>query len=378
MKIVMNCLPASSGGGLAIIRNLTPPLADEITAAGHEIAFLLHVDQADLVPNLKPASVLWVTDPVGGWRRLIWETRQLGAILNHAGADILFTPYQVAALLPRVKNVLMLTNMEPFLHGGFKYSLANRLRNTALQMTSYRALRAADRVVAISKFTARYLEEKVGVPSQRIRTIYHGRSMAMAPAESESADIATLLRVGMEEPFVFTCGSLLPYRRCEDIIGAFEQCVNRLPPGTRLAIAGTGTDQRYRELLHKLIAASPVGNRISLLGHVPLPVMGALYRRCLACVIASEIEACPNIAIEAMTAGCVIVSSDKPPLPEMFADSATVYHARDAAGLADALVNSVSSLDLRANMRSRALHRSKDFCWQESARETCAALTVWP
>lgn len=377
MKVVMNCLPAASGGGLAIIRHLVPLLADEFAANGNEILFLLRVDQADLVPDLEPKSAMWVSEPSGGWKRLIWEARRLGPLLREAGADVLFTPYQVGALASQVKNVLMLTNMEAFLHGGFSYSPRNRLRNLALQLASYRALQAADRVIAISNFTAKHLEERVGVPSHRIRMIYHGRSNAMAPVDDASADIAALGSIGMTEPFLLTCGSLLPYRRCEDVIAAFALSLDRLPPDTRLAIAGAGTDRRYRKLLEKAIAELAVGERISLLGHVPLAVMAALYRRCLTCVIASEIEACPNIAIEAMTAGCVIVSGDKLPLPEMFADAATFFRARDIEGLSSAIVRSARCLDLRRHLSQRAINRSQAFCWEQSARDTYAALTQW-
>lgn len=375
MKVVMNCLPLASGGGIAIVRNLVPLLAGEL---GSRIAFLMHIGQADLVPTLKPQSMICVSEPAGGWKRLVWERRWLGGVVKRTGANVLFTPYQAATLVPGVKNVLMLTNMEPFLHARFRYGAVNRLRNIALQLASIRALRAAERVIAISRFTAHYLEHEIGVPSQRIRMIYHGRTEAMAPVEDANPDIAALRAVGMTEPFVLTAGSLLPYRRCEDVVAAFEQSANVLPPETRLAIAGTGNDRRYMTLLNRLIASSPVGNRISLLGHVPQPVMAALYRRCLVCVVSSEIEACPNIAIEAMTAGSVIVSTDKPPLPEMFAGAATLYRARTIHSLADAVAKSVSSLELRAKMRARALQRCKNFCWAQSARETCDALTVWP
>jgi glycosyltransferase involved in cell wall biosynthesis len=378
MKIVMNCLPAASGGGIAIVRHLVSPLADAMANAGHQITFLLHDQQADLVPSLDHAMVKWVSEPVAGWRRLLWERRHLGQVLSDARADLLFTPYQVAARFHHVKNVLMLTNMEPFLHWRFTYSTANRLRNTLLQMASYRSLRAADRVIAISKFTQRYLQDPIKVPQQRIRMVYHGRNTAMAPIADASADLATLSGTGLTDPFVLTCGSLLPYRRCEDVIAAFQRCVDRLPQGTRLAIAGTGTDRSYRALLASLVEASPVSDRICLLGHVPSPVMAALYRRSVACVIASEIEACPNIAIEAMTAGCAIIASDKAPLPEIFSDGASFYRARDVNGLAEAIATIVSSSAETAAMRTRALQRARSFCWQAAARETCEALCEWP
>ena len=106
--------------------------------------------------------------------------------------------------------------------------------------------------------------------------------------------------------------------------------------------------------------------------------MISLYRRCLVCIIATEIEACPNIAIEAMSSGCTIISSDRPPLSEIFAGSSLVFTSRDVEGLSQHISACLSDDKLRTEMGKRALERSLAFSWQKCAEETYAALTEWP
>jgi alpha-1,3-rhamnosyl/mannosyltransferase len=95
-------------------------------------------------------------------------------------------------------------------------------------------------------------------------------------------------------------------------------------------------------------------------------------------VIATEIEACPNIAIEAMAAGCVIVSGDRPPLPEMFQGCSLEYGARDIDLLAQKIRQAVTNDLWRVEMKAKALKRAENFSWDKCAMDTYAALTQWP
>lgn len=185
-----------------------------------------------------------------------------------------------------------------------------------------------------------------------------------------------LKRLGIQGNFLLTPGSLLPYRRCEDIIGAFSSCA-REDKGIQLVIAGSGTDDHYMNVIREAIAASPVRERILLLGQVPWDIMEVLYRDCLACVIATEIEACPNIAIEAMAAGCVIVACNRQPLPEIFAGCALEYEARDIRQLSEHIRKATKVTLLRQELREKALRRAEAFSWEICADRTFAALTKW-
>lgn len=379
MNVLMYCLSSVSGGAVAYLRNLAPLLAERFERGGdgHRLTFLAHEDQAPCFEGIPEAQIRWVGGKrPTGYRRVRWERRNLPRIAREQGADVLFTPYQIAPRVPGVRNVLMLRNMEPFLFDGYHYSPKTWLRNRLLRRTSSACLGRADRVIAVSEFAREQLARGLGVNGGITRTIHHGRpDLEVDAAEENDRDL--LARIGVESDFLLTCGSLLPYRRCEDVIAAFNVCAPALDAGARLVIAGSGTDRRYGETIRQAIATSPVHERILALGHVPWATMAALYRHCAACVIATEIEACPNIAIEAMAAGCAIVASDRPPLPEMFQGCALEYRARDIDMLAQQMRRTVADASLRQELKAKALRRAEGFCWDKCAEETYAALTDW-
>jgi glycosyltransferase involved in cell wall biosynthesis len=375
----MYCLSSVSGGAVAYLRNLAPLLAERFArdGDGHSLKFLAHEEQAPLLEGIEDSQVCWIRGArPKGVRVVWWEQRNLPAIVRKNAADVLFLPCQVGSHAPELRRVLMLRNMEPFLFERYHYGLKTWLRNRLLRRESVRCLRAADRVIAVSGFARERLIHGIGVDAARVRTVYHGRPDQRSSAH-DARDQEILTQIGLKNHYVLTCGSLLPYRRCEDVIAAFNQGAPGLGARMRLVIAGSGTDRSYGDFLRRTIAASPLHERILAVGHVPSETMGALYRRCVACVIATEIEACPNIAIEAMAAGCVIVSSDRAPLPEMFQGCSLEYRARNIGHLVQQLRLAVENNSLRREMKSKALKRVEDFSWEKCARETYSALVDW-
>jgi alpha-1,3-rhamnosyl/mannosyltransferase len=376
----MNCLSSVSGGAVSYLRNLSPLLANRfaVTQGEHEVFFLAHESQRGLLAGLPDRQCCFIRGArPAGWRRVLWERRNIDRITGETGSDVLFTNYQIATPIKGAKQVLVLHNIEPFLFGQYRYSLKTSLRNAILARASARSLRAADRVIAVSGFARDRLLDRLDVAHDRIRTIYHGGPAAAWEKNGEADDRSALARLGIGERFVLTAGSLLPYRRSEDVIAAFDRCAEDLAEGMQLVIAGSGADKRYGELVRQAIDASPYRERILPLGHVPWHIMKTLYRYCDLCVLATEIEACPNIAIEAMTAGCVIVSCDKPPLPEMFAGSSISYRARDIGDMVEQMRSGLQDSDLREGMKRKARDRARFFSWEKCADETYAVLTDW-
>jgi len=382
LNILIYCLSSVSGGAVAYLRNLAPLLVDLIVRNGdrHNLKFLAHTEQGFLFKGIDNSLICWVRGlRPKGFRRVWWEWQNLPQIVKEQKIDILFTPYQIGPHVNGVKRVLMIRNMEPFYFGAYHYSLKSILRNYLLRWQSSRMLQGAGRVISVSGFAEDQLKEGLDIPPDLIRKIYHGRDADFSPEGDPITDRIRLKMLGVEGNFLLTCGSLLPYRRCEDVIAAFNLlCADSLGGEIKLVIAGSGSDASYAKTIRRAILDSPYRNRIIAVGHVSKESMMILYRRCLSCIIATEIEACPNIAIEAMSSGCAIISSDRPPLPEMFAGSSLVFASRNVENLASQIRMCLSDETLRRKMVERAQKRALDFSWEKCAEETYAALVEWP
>jgi len=376
----MHCLSQLSGGAKAYLRNVAPLLCQHFknSPEGHTLKLLAHNEQRDLLEFVDPAQIIWVTgERPAGKKRVIWELKNLPRIIESEGIDVFFNPYQIGPNVPNVKQVLMLQNMEPFLCKGLSYSFNSRVRNYLLKEWSTYCLKKADRVISISEFVKKYLVQNLGIEKSRIRLIYHGtdqeKYLKLNPGRAKDV----LEKLGVREKFILTCGSLLPYRRCEDVIGAFSKCAEKIGENVQLVIAGTGNDKKCHQLIENSIKKSPYRNRICRVGFVPWELMIDLYKRSLCCVLATEIEACSIIAIEAMTMGCAIISSDCPPLPEILNGSTLQFESRNVDQLANRILHCVEDENVRKKLKSLALNRAKDFSWVKCGLETYSALTDW-
>ena len=381
MRILMNCLSCVSGGAVAYLRNLTPRLHGLFAESpgGNQLRILAHASQSDLLSDVPEDALILVNGrrPLG-YRRLLWEKRHLPRIAAEHDVDVVFVPYQVGMHVKGLRHIFMLRNMEPFFYRGYNYGWRGGLRNNLLHRYSVRTLRMADRVIAVSQFAHDWLVHSMNVRPERVRTVYHGRDESFTPEGNADGDRQLLTQIGVRNGFLLTCGSMLPYRRFEDVIAAFALVADPSGNGLQLVIAGSGNERRYSEMVRRLAAQSLNPDRIVLPGHVDRLTMQALYRCCRICLVTTEVEACPNIAIEAMTIGCVIVSSNRPPLPAMFQGCSLEYNARDIRQMAEQIRKASESAPLRDRLRARALSRATAFSWKRCAKDTYAALTQWP
>jgi glycosyltransferase involved in cell wall biosynthesis len=285
--------------------------------------------------------------------------------------DVLFTPYQVITAKTKARNVVMVRNMEPFLGDQYTYGLKGRLRNFLLRRATAASVRSAHRVVAVSDFVADYLEHNFNVGPSRVVCIHHGGDTYFERSESSSPSEEVL------NPMFLTCGSLLPYRRSEDIIDAFAIVAKRYPERQpTLIVAGEGTEPRYRVLLECHAHKSGIGKQIQFAGHVSKDRMKELYHRCLACLLATEIEACPNTAIEALMSGCAIIASDTPPLPEILGDAASYYPPRMVELLAEKMGQLIDDPNFASQCREKARIRAACYDWDTCAQQTFELLAL--
>lgn len=373
MKVMINLLSSSSGGALSYLRNLVPLIANQFTESDeHKLSLLLYASHKKELSGLDPSiECVEVTPHSNGYARVLWETITLPKIIKEKSIDVLFTPYQLAPVVSGIKNVAMIRNMEPFLFQKYRYNFQNFLRNSILRKASIKTLKRVDRVIAVSQFSASYCLNTLNIPGNTLNTIYHGRDKRFSTTPNEGDDQA-LASLGITREYFFTCGSMLPYRRCELIIDAFNHWA--IDKNCELVIAGSSTDGRYQTYIQRLIDSSPIAHKIKWLGQVSPENMRVLYRHSKAFVTATEIEACPNIGIEALSSGCYIVSSNNDPLPEIFVDAADFYDADSTQELAAQLEHHFARSD---RINNKALTRAEFFSWEACSHATFKALTNW-
>lgn len=360
MRIAMANLTAGglSGGYLTYLASVVPLLREQpgVTELGV------------FVPG--PASAL-VERGVAGVRVTGEGRRDLASAVTGFRPDVVFVPTARWLRVPDVPSVTMVRNMEPLTVPFAGNSPVDAARNLGRNLAARQACRRSQRVVAVSDHVRRFLVERWHIPEERIGVVHHGVGAPLLP-EQRSRPPA----MRSQRPFVFTAGSIRPARGLEDLLDALYRLQSR---GTDidLVVAGGSTagSHRYHRLLRRRADRTGIGHQVTWTGPLSTAEMAWCYAACRVFVTTTRAEACPNTALEAMSHGCVTVSTDVAPMPEILVDTAEYYRGGDGAALAQALERALAlDGDARRSRQEAARRRAADFYWHDTARRTAAEL----
>ncbi|MEP6835790.1 MAG: glycosyltransferase [Gemmatimonas sp.] len=255
-------------------------------------------------------------------------------------------------------TLIMVQNMLPMLPATFRDGFRSWLKLRVDARLAKQSTSSATRIIAVSNYVQNYLVQQWAVPARSVGVVYHGVDVA-TPIHSPSSHAS--LPVG---PFLFTAGSLYTYRGLEDAIRALS--LTKTP--VKLVIAGEGS-AGYRAQMVALTQSLGVSNRVLWLGQVDATLMTVAYQQCVAFLMTSRVEACPNIALEAMASGARCISTSCAPMPEFFAQQALYYSADDFVALAghiDTVIN--TPLENAAQYRLDVQQRAGTFTWEHTLR----------
>src|SRR5260370_18256593 len=206
-----------------------------------------------------------------------------------------------------------------------------------------RGLLRADCVIAVSTATRRDLENVVGIPGERIRTIYNAPDPAfterLAPAVTSAGeqgfayapDMQRILdRYQIDYPFLLYAGRINPRKNIPRLVEAFavirgEVQADPVYRDLRLVIIW-GEISKYPRLRHAVIQ-SRVEHHVRFLGFVTIETLRMFYQAAAAFVFPSLYEGFGLPPLEAMACGTPVVASHVSSLPEDVGDATATVHA---------------------------------------------------
>ena len=241
----------------------------------------------------------------------------------------------------------------------------------------HRGLLRADRVLAVSAATRRDVSNLLGIPSERIRTIYSAPDPAFSSpppdaAENRIEQKRILERYQINYPFLLYAGNIRPQKNIARLVEAFavlrgELESHPLYSGLRLIIIGDEIS-KYPAVRHAVIQTR-MEQAVRFLGFVPIGALRVFYETAAAFVFPSLYEGFGLPPLEAMALGTPVVTSNVSSLPEAVGDAAMAVNPENvfdiARGIRDVLLNH----ELRARLVDLGRSQSKRFSWDRTARQ---------
>ncbi len=155
------------------------------------------------------------------------------------------------------------------------------------------AAAASDAIIAVSAFTARQVEQLLGVEPARIHVVHHGANCIRPRQRVERENV------------VLNVGAVQKRKNIARLVKAFE----RTPPGWKLVLAGSA-GYGAGEILTR-IESSPRRADIQVVGYVSAEELAEWYARARIFAFPSLDEGFGMPVLEAMAAGTPVVACVK-------------------------------------------------------------------
>ena len=333
-------------------------------SAPADLRIVLYVDPRfpDAHPDLAAAFPIRVA-PLRGASRVVrvamestwlaWRTRRDHcAIVHHAGGTM--------PAIRTVPGMVTLHDLQPLTHPE-RFGIVKR---TYIRFVAPRSLRAAERVVCLSTFTADDAVERAGVDPGRIALVPCG--VADPGVLRDRGSIAELRRrLGLgDRRIVLYPAITYPHKNHETLVSAFAE-VHRSRPDTVLVL--TGGEGPSESVVRSAIAAHDLDAAVVRTGRIQEADLDLLYRDAVVMAFPSSYEGFGLPALEAMARGCAVVASDVGGLASVVGDAAIRVDPHDVAGWVEALGSLIDDPARRSVLVRSGFARVGSFAWPDSA-----------
>lgn len=209
-------------------------------------------------------------------------------------------------------------------------------------------------------------------PSQYVKDAY--AEFATIPADKitvtyEAAEMTTKKESPVAMPFskfLLYVGQQSDYKNIRALGDAHQKLLEH-HPDLGLVLVGKKTPAHQR---NETYFGQRGYKNIEFTGFVTDEQLAWLYRHCAAYVFPSLMEGFGLPALEAMTYGAPVISSDRTCLPEIYGDAAWYFDPEDTDDMSERIGQVLDDEKLRSELIKKGEQQIKKYSWQRMAKQT--------
>ncbi len=387
IRLFINGLAATAGGGLTYLRNVIPHLARRVDT---ETTVLLNpairgefgeLPNVSFVDELESWSAPW---------RFIREQTTLPKLVRRSGAQVLISAGNFALWNSPIPQILLSRN-SLYTSGDFLRDVRARgdyamWADTLVKgWLARRSVSCADITVAPSEAFAQELSQWSG---KKVLALHHGfdpDTFTSNTAPLPSAAKAQLER-GKGALRLLFVSHYNYYRNFETLFRAMP-ILSGLLKGKQVKLFLTSRlDSGQNPGTYRAESAASMANALRQsqdiveLGTIPYCSLHHLYRACHIYVTPAYAESFAHPLIESMSSGLPVVASNLPVHREICGDAGIYFDRFSPDALAERVMQIHESPELAERLSRNGLRRARDFSWSEHVERliVLARGLAWP
>ncbi len=276
--------------------------------------------------------------------------------------DVFHSPFYMMPLAAGCPVVVTMHDLIPFLFHIYPWP-----KQEMVKMGYRAAASRATHIIADSQSTANDIQRILGVPAERITTVYCAVPQDCFHPRANVGELQHLReKFGVQPPYVLAASAR--NWRTKNLASALQALeLTREQSGVDFQTVVYGPADGIKALGEEGRSHSL---NVRCTGYIKAEDLARLFRYANLFIMPSLYEGFGLPILEAMSCGCPVVTSNGGSLAEVAGQGAQVFDPFDIAGMSRAIAALLGNPEERERWRLVALRRSADFSWDEAAAQT--------
>lgn len=212
-------------------------------------------------------------------------------------------------------------------------------------------------IITPSEYTKHELQRFAGIHANKVTVSYEAADkLAAKPVPYTLPSDEYLLYVGQQSD----------YKNIKRLILAHQELLKTHP---KLYLVLAGSRNKSLEMNERWAAKNDC-KHVLFTGFVSDGELAWLYKNAACYVFPSLMEGFGLPGLEAMRAGCPVVSSDATCLPEIYGNAARYFNPTDTGDMVSKIGQVLTDQPLRERLIQNGATRAAEFSWERMARQT--------
>jgi glycosyltransferase involved in cell wall biosynthesis len=230
------------------------------------------------------------------------------------------------------------------------------------------AVKVADAIVAVSRYTASDISRLLDVDPRKVRVIPNGVDPSFGPVVNQARLEAWRDSHGVDRPYILYGGAFEPRKNLPLLVEAFS----RLRGDHDILLVLLGARGWLFEPTFERIASLGLTDYVRVLEDQPRDEWALAYSGAAVAVTPSLYEGFGLPVLEAMACGAPVVSSNASALPEVVGEAGLLFESGNVDALELALRKVLEDSSVAGRLRTAGLARASEFSWARAAASTLA------
>src|SRR5918992_2096106 len=285
---------------------------------------------------------------------LTWDQVSVPAAVRRHGIDLLYNPKYSIPLTASCPSVWVCHGLDWYVMP-WASRFVDRLSHRFL-VPRYAA--RADAIIAVSEVTRQHVIQYLPVPPERVFTVYSGvDDVFRAPPQPDRLR-AVRAKYALPERFLLYAGAIYPPKNFTRLVRAYAS----VGPARGIPLVVAGGENRFLSD-HELKEPEALGiaEWVKWPGWVEQQDLAAFYALADALLLPSLFESCGLPVLEAMAAGCPVVTTDRYGTKELAEGAAILVDPESVDSIAVGIRRVVDDTHLRSALVAAGRERSHAF-----------------